>query len=77
MSYVMTDFCKVLLEAWVYDTYKFEVEKHVLDSVFSDVDASVGNVGVDLASVELPARLTKTGLPSVFCFNVSDFKEVV
>jgi hypothetical protein len=73
----MTDFCKVLLEAWVYDTYKFEVEKHVLDSVFSDVDASVGNVGVDLASVELPARLTKTGLPSVFGFNVSDFKEVV
>jgi hypothetical protein len=77
MSYVMTDFCKVLLEAWVYDTYKFEVEPHVLDSVFSDVDASIGNVGVDLASVELPARLTKTGLPSVFGFNVSDFKEVV
>jgi hypothetical protein len=77
MNYVMTKDCMRLVELWVYDTYKFEVEKHVLDSVFSDVDASVGNVGVDLASVELPARLTKTGLPSVFCFNVSDFKEVV
>jgi hypothetical protein len=77
MNYVMTDFCMVLVEAWVYDTYKFEVEPHVLDSIFSDVYESVGNVGVDLASVELPARLTKTGLPSVFTFNASDFEEVL
>jgi hypothetical protein len=77
MNYVMTKDCMRLVELWLIDTYKFEVEPHVLDSIFSDVDASVGNVGVDLASVELPARLTKTGLPSVFCFNVSDFEEVL
>ena len=73
ICYVIKYSTMELVKEWLIQNYKHEVTPYIIGLVSAEAEDSAMNVGVNLASVELEAKETIHGYPSVFTFTKDDF----